>query len=277
MPIVFIFSLQFTDLAKYFRKKYKTPVIYTCHSLVDLETGPKSQKRRRINQQVQLLKVANRIVVPSRWELAKLKKLYPFCAKKTIIIKHGVNALTSKTRAPRSRLLFVGRLVPSKGIEPLLQAIALLKHKNKKVKLHVIGKGNKIYFRRLKLLVKRLNIQSDVRWHGFRKQRQVQKRYASYGAVVMPSILEESFGLVALEALASGVPLIATRSGGLSEIVNSSVAQVIPKAKSRAIASAIEKMWSNPSVTRKRVIAGRKLASRYRWPRIADQYKKLVK
>jgi glycogen synthase len=274
---IHIHSIQFAGLAKWYRKEYSTPIIYTCHSLISLEAGPKRKKRRLVHRQVQLLKAAHRVVVPSRWEFVKLKKLYPFCANKTRIIKHGVHAYTPRARAPRYRLLFVGRLIPSKGIEPLLKAIALLKRRNKKVELHVIGTGSKLYLRHLKSLVRRLGIQAHVQWLGFRRQKQVQKMYASYGAVVMPSILGESFGLVALEALASGVPLIATRSGGLSEIVNNKVAQVLPRVESHAIASAIQSIWNNPAVTRKRVIKGRRLASRYRWPRVAGQYEALFR
>lgn len=270
---IHIHSIDFAGLAEYYRKTHRTPVIYTCHSLVAME--PRSKKsRKRSSRQELLLRISNRIVVPSRWEAGKLKAMYPFCAKKITVIRHGVNVRPMKRRIARNRLLFVGRLIRIKGLEPLLEAIASLKRKDKNVSLHIVGKGSKNYVKRLKSLSEKLDIRSNVRMLGYRSQKKMQTIYGSYGAVVMPS-KTESFGLVALEALAGGVPLVATRSGGLSEFVNGTVAQTIPKVERKAIAEAIEKMWRNPSITDKRVSAGLKLASRFKWPQVARQYKKL--
>ncbi|MGG4036504.1 glycosyltransferase family 4 protein [Paenibacillus cisolokensis] len=272
---IHIHSLQFMKLAQHYQAKYRIPVIYTCHSLVAMETGPKTaSKKRALNDQKLLLKMANRIVVPSHPELTKLRKLYPFYGNKTVVINHGIVLRKSGARAPRHHLLFVGRIVPLKGIKQLLQAIALLKREGKKVKLDIVGTGPKGYTRHLKSLVKKLGISSEVRWIGHCNQKQLQKRYASRGAVVMPS-LQESFGLVALEALASGIPLVSTQAGGLAEFVNSQVAQTIPKVEGPAIAKAIRKMWNYKHTTDQRVAAGRKLASRFQWPHAAEQYQKL--
>jgi glycogen synthase len=272
---VHIHSVSFTFLARQIRNRFRIPLIYTCHSLIALEkTAKTNQRSKMLRRQVQLMKAADRIVVPSHWELSVMKKVYPLLAKKTVVIGHGVTSHPARSRGPLHHLLFVGRLVSSKGIEQLLEAVAILKRKNKKVKLTIIGKGKQRYVNRLKFLCKKWGIHANVNFLGFRKPDQVKKMYASYGAVIMPSTLE-SFGLVALEAMASGVPLAATRSGGLAEIVNGKVAQVIPRVEGKAIAAAIEKMWNNTSLTNRRVKAGRRLASRYQWPRVANQYKKL--
>jgi glycogen(starch) synthase len=266
---IHIHSLPFKNLAKYYRMKHRIPVIYTCHSLVS-----KTVKRKALKHQVQLFKTANKIVVPSRSELAKLKKRYRFCSNKAIAINHGIVLQKSADRRPRHHLLFVGRLVPLKGVKPLLKAMALLKRGRKKFRLTLVGTGPKWYVRHLKAYASKLGVSSEVHWLGYRQQRQVQKMYASYGAVVMPS-LRESFGLVALEALASGIPLVSTRAGGLAEFVNSRVAQTIPTAAGPAIAKAIQNMWNRRTITNRRISAGRKLASRYRWPHAARRYKKL--
>lgn len=275
---IHIHSVQFKNVAKYYQAKHRIPVIYTCHSLIQLEPGPLTRKQQTaITNQVELLKLANKIVVPSRSEKTKLVKLYPFCAKKTVVIYHGiVKRKAAKTRARPHRLLFVGRLVPSKGIMPLLKAIAQIKREGNKVQLDLVGKGASMYMRYLNQQIQRLGISSEVKLLGFREQSQVQKMYSAYGAVVMPS-LQESFGLVALEALASGVPLVSTRSGGLSEFVNSKVAQTIPTVKSHAIAKAIKTMWNDREQTDRRVRAGLKLAARFQWPTAASKYKKLFK
>ncbi|HEX7057187.1 MAG TPA: glycosyltransferase family 4 protein, partial [Bacilli bacterium] len=217
---------------------------------------------------------ANKIVVPSRSQFARLKKLYPFCANKTVVIKHGIVLRKTKAKGPRHHLLYVGRIIPLKGIEKLLIAVSLLKRRGKKVRLDLVGTGPKGYIRHLKALCRKLGISSEIRWIGFCNQAQLQKMYASHGAVVMPS-LQESFGLVALEALANGIPLVSTRAGGLAEFVNSKVAQTIPKVDGSAISKSIQNMWNHKKITDQRVDAGRKLASRFQWPHAARRYKNL--
>ncbi|NIK75372.1 glycosyltransferase involved in cell wall biosynthesis [Paenibacillus castaneae] len=272
---IHIHSLQFVNVATYYQSKLRIPIIYTSHSLVNLEKSTASKRKRlRTNQQALLLKKTNKITVPSRSELVKLKKLYPFVKGKTTIVSHGIVLRKSGARASRRHLLYVGRLVPLKGIEPLLNAISKLKQSGNKVRLDLVGTGSRSYVNHLKALARKLGISSEVRWLGFQSQSKVQKIYATYGAVVMPSS-QESFGLVALEALASGIPLVSTRAGGLAEFVNSSVAQTIPRADSTAIAASIKAMWSNKPLTDKRVAAGRRLASKYQWPQAANRYKKL--
>lgn len=272
---IHIHSLQFMNLAKYFQVRHRIPVVYTCHSLVAMEAGPLTrEKRKMIMYQTQLLKTANKIVVPSRSQLTKLKKMYPFCSKKTVVINHGIVLRKSKARGPRHHLLFVGRIVPSKGIEQLLKAISLLKRQGKKVKLDLVGTGPIGYTRYLKTQSKKLGISPEIRWIGYCNQARVQKMYASHGAVIMPS-LQESFGLVALEALANGIPLVSTRAGGLAEFVNSKVAQTIPKVNGSMISKSIQNMWNQQKITAQRVATGRKLASRFQWPHAAGRYKKL--
>lgn len=274
---IHVHSLQFTNLSKYYKLKHRIPIIYTSHSLVTREKGPASKKKQmRIDQQALLFKKTSMITVPSRSELGKLKKLYPFVAGKTAVVNHGIFLHKSQTRASRKHLLYVGRLVPLKGIEPLLNAISILKQDGNNVRLDLVGTGSKRYVHQLKALARKLGISSEVRWLGFRSQSQVQKMYATYGAVVMPSS-QESFGLVALEALASGIPLVSTRAEGLADFVNSSVAQTIPRADGTAIAASINAMWRNKQLTDKRVAAGRRLASRYQWPQAASRYKKLFR
>jgi len=271
---IHIHSLQFLNLAVYYQVKHRVPFIYTSHSLVAMEKGAASSKKRAMNQQAMLFKKANIITVPSRPELGKLKRLYPFTGKKADIVSHGIVLRKSEKRASRQHLLYVGRLVPMKGLEPLLKAISILKKEGHKVRLDLVGTGPKRYVRRLKALASKLGISSVVHWLGFRDQSMVQKMYATLGAVIMPSS-QESFGLVALEALASGIPLVSTRAGGLSEFVNSNVAQTIPRAEGTAIAASIKAMWGNKRLTDKRISASRLMASRYQWPHVANQYKKL--
>lgn len=273
---IHIHSLQFVDVASYYQSKHRIPIIYTSHSLVSSEKGSAYKiYRLRVNQQISLLRKANMITVPSHPELNKLENLYPFVVGKTAIVNHGIVLRKLEARALRRRqLLYVGRLVPLKGIEALLSAISILKKEGNQVRLDLVGTGSSRYVNQLKALARKLSISAQVRWLGFRSQSAVQRMYATYGAVVMPST-KESFGLVALEALAGGIPLVSTQAGGLAQFVNSSVAQTIPKVDGATIAESIKAMWSNKQLTQMRVVAGRQMAARYQWPQAASRYKEL--
>lgn len=271
---IHIHSVQFTDTAELYKKRKKTPIVYTCHSMVS--PGKDFRSKRLYEKQKKLFRLADSIVVPSRAEQIKLNNRYPFCARKITVIRHGVNVSPLKAHGHSNHLLFVGRVVKDKGIEELIRATAMLARSNDKIRLNIIGTGSSRYLIKLKSLAKRLGISSKVRWLGKQSHEQVQRMYSKYGAVIMPS-RKESFGLVALEALAKGVPLVATRSGGLSDFVNGKVAQVILKVDSIQIARAILQMKKNRTLTERRVRSGRKLAQGMSWSRTSARYLKLFR
>ncbi|WP_052487235.1 glycosyltransferase family 4 protein [Gordoniibacillus kamchatkensis] len=177
-------------------------------------------------------------------------------------------------QAHPNRLLYVGRLTAIKGIEELLGAVSLLKRHKPKVRLAIVGKGGPAYTAKLKRLAGRLRISSNLNWLGKLKPSKVQRLYRSYGAVVVTSRYE-SFGLVALEALSHGVPLVSTRGGGLRSFVSNSNATVIPRAKAASIAAGILRMWRSPQLKRKRIANGLDTARRFGWPQIAARYREL--
>jgi glycosyltransferase involved in cell wall biosynthesis len=272
--LIHVHSVEFAHLARYMQQEYKVPVVYTCHSLVTLESKS-LLKKVMANRQKKLLQTADRIVVPSRWECSQLEKVYSFCTGKITVIENGVNVLeSSQTSTDPHRLLYVGRLVRLKGIEELLQAVAVLAKKQPRIRLDVVGRGPRRYMLYLKVMAHQLGISSKVRWLGYHPPDKVRELYSSYGAVIVPS-RQESFGLVALEALASGVPLVSTRSGGLAQFVNDNVAQIITRVDNGAIVDAIETMWKADQLTKQRVQEGFKAAEPYAWSIIAGRYLEL--
>ncbi|KIL40540.1 hypothetical protein SD70_12325 [Gordoniibacillus kamchatkensis] len=276
--LIHIHSVEFTPLAAYYKKTYNVPVVYTCHSLVRLEK--KSPLRERVaKRQERLLETSDRIVVPSEWEREQMEDIYPFARGKVEVIHNGVRIaeaaeVSSSSSKSEKRLLFVGRLIPSKGIEELLHAVALLRRKHPAISLDIVGTGSESYMDFLKTKAAKLGIARQVRWLGYMDPDKVQKLYKSYGAVVVPSRLE-SFGLVALEAMANGVPLVSTCSGGLSDFVNKDVAEIIPKVETVRIAAAVKRMWKKKDLTRLRVEEGLKTAANFEWAEISKQYQQL--
>lgn len=271
--VIHIHSLQYVPLIKHFKMIANIPVIYTCHSLV-LRRGKNRVFTPR--RQAHLLRSADHIVVPSGAEHAKLVRKYPFCAAKTTTIAHGVKGSEDNTPdAPKYHLLYAGRLVHRKGLEQLIDALAILKTEYPQAQLYIIGTGTAPYVRELKQRAIRTGVSRAVHWLGKYEHERLQAAYRHYGAVVMPS-RSESFGLVALEALAHGVPLTATQAGGLRHFVTSEVAQVIPRADGQSISDAIITMWRSPITTKHRVEAGRVLAGKYQWPHVAVKYAELL-
>lgn len=271
--VLHIHSLQFTEFAILLQKTWHVPVVYTCHSLVALEK--KSILRDpMVKRQERLLQHADLVVVPSAWQRRQLVSMYPHCSGKLHMIENGVDVHQAGGEVSPKRLLYVGRLTPLKGIAELLHAVALLQRIEPDVTLDIVGTGPAQYTARLRAIVKRHNIADRVRWLGFKSWDSVQSLYERYGAVIVPS-RQESFGLVALEALAHGVPLVATQNGGLSEFVSLEVAFVIPEVTGKAIARTIDKMWRREERREQHVQEGLRLAKRFAWAEMSARYREL--
>ncbi|MFC5406179.1 glycosyltransferase family 4 protein [Cohnella soli] len=264
--IVHVHSTEFANTAQKAKVQFRVPIVYSCHSLLSRGVNSPSGK---------LFRIAKKIIVPSNWQVRAINKRYPRKAFRSVaVIPHGVKPNLMKKKGSSNQLLYVGRLIPSKGLEPLIRAIALLSKKHSRVHLTIVGSGRTSYQRKLKTLARQLGVAKRIRWIKRMPNGTVQRMYASYGAVIIPS-KTESFCLVALEAMANGVPLISTLSGGLKEFVNEQNAQIIRAVESVSIAQVIKTFWSNPTRRRKRITNARSTASRFRWPTIAKRYKSL--
>jgi glycogen synthase len=270
--VIHVHSLEFAAVALWYKRQTRIPVVYTCHSLV---SGRKKESRRKKTQTL-LMRHADRIAVPSDWLKRTIRRQYPAARSKLSVIPHGVKSVSNRSKAAPHRLLFVGRLIKNKGIEPLIRSISLLTARNKQVRLTVIGKGSPRYQRRLRAVARKHGVSSKIRWLGYLPHGTVQRLYSSYGAVVVPS-RKETFCMVALEAMANGIPLVSTRSGGLKEFVNGRNAQIIRTVSSHGISRAIAAMWQDPVRTRQRTAMAKRVAKRYSWRQRALQYKTLLK
>jgi glycosyltransferase involved in cell wall biosynthesis len=112
------------------------------------------------------------------------------------------------------RIGFLGRLEPAKGVEQLLIAVEELSRGN--WELHVAGSGA----REVECGLRARFVDPRIRFHGFVDRDEFLKKI---DVLVVPSLSHETFGLVAIEAFAAGVPVIASRRGGLAEVVTDGV------------------------------------------------------
>lgn len=127
---------------------------------------------------------------------------------------------------------FAGRLTKEKGILELIKAVKNIKT-DKRVKLLIVGsqwygkiEQNKYFSELLKEIE---SIKDRVIFTGYIKNEDMPYIYNSMDIIAIPSLCEEAFGCVALEAMAMGIPIVATKSGGLSEIITDKNGFVIEK------------------------------------------------
>lgn len=131
-------------------------------------------------------------------------------------------------RSGELRLLYVGRLLEWKGLHIALQAAYLVRQSHAGPRLTVIGEGPAR--KRLESLSRKLGLQDVVCWLGWLPQAALTEHYAAADVLLFPS-LRDSGGMVVLEALGHGVPVISTDLGGPGLIVNETCGRAIATAR----------------------------------------------
>lgn len=184
----------------------------------------------RIKSEKEIIKDCHRIIAPTEREKDYLINYYNASPETISIIPCGVNLdifrIIEKEIARNSLgfngegiILFVGRIVPIKGIDKLFMALNHLEN-IERLRLLVIGgdKNCQDEVNRLRRLSKSLKIESSVTFLGLVEQEKLPYFYSAADVCVFPSHYE-SFGLVALESLACGTPVVATDVGGIRSVV----------------------------------------------------------
>ncbi len=133
---------------------------------------------------------------------------------------------------------FAGRLVPEKGVLPLLQAFTLARRRIPEARLAILGDGPERP--QLEREAVRLGVADAVRFGGHLDRKPMERALASAWVQVVPSLWAEPFGLVAAEAAMRGTAVIATRSGGLEEIVrDGTTGTLVPPGDVAALAESL--------------------------------------
>jgi glycosyltransferase involved in cell wall biosynthesis len=215
-----------TDLAIIFARLRRKPVVVTYHN--DAETHIWGRLGRLANYFYAFaasvaLSLAT-VVVCTTGSYASTSRSLRFCGQKLKVIPPGVNADAFKHIDPHGpdvdpkKLLFVGQLKEYKGVHVLLETLANLHRDGHKVKLDVVGTGPES--RRLKTMAEDLALDGHVSFRGNVEEHELPSLYANCKAFVLPSLnRREAFGLVLLDALAAGKPIVATELPGVKEVV----------------------------------------------------------
>jgi len=185
--------------------------------------------------------------------------------KDTRIIYHGIDAkqyLLSESHTSEEgacKLLYAGRVSPEKGVRIIIEAISTLTQKGYEgFSLSIVGGGSSDYVSELQRLVEENKLKQRIKFWGMQPREEVKDFFQNHDIFIFSSIWEEPFGIVILEAMASGMSVIGTAVGGSKEIlVDGENALVYPPRDSEALAEAIYKL-ANDAELRKRL--GKKAA-----------------
>jgi D-inositol-3-phosphate glycosyltransferase len=288
-------------VARELRQRWGAPILHMFHTLGKMKNvvAQRLEERetgRRIDVETEIIQFADGLIAPTPVEEEQLVQLYGADPSHIHVISPGVDTerfhpipqAHAKERialCPDCRLiLFVGRIEPLKGIDNLLRAIALVVARRPELReqLHVpIVGGDADRIReddemvRLQELREELGIVDIVTFLGARDQDTLQYYYSAAEMVVMPSDYE-SFGMVALEAMACGTPVIASNVGGLSFLVrHGRTGYRVPARDPKALAAKITRLLTNEGLRRRIGQRAACWAESYAWPRIAGRIEAL--
>ena len=171
---------------------------------------------------------------------------------------------------PRPYILALGRHVPQKGFDVLLRAMSLLIKREHPCDLILAGDG--MEHAALKRLADQLSLGDHVIFPGRVDHPTALRLFAGCELFVLPS-RHEPFGIVNLEAMAAGKPVVATRVGGVPEIVvEGENGLLVAPEDPEALAEAIGRLLDDEALRRRLGVTGRAKAQRFSWTAIADEY-----
>jgi len=163
---------------------------------------------------------------------------------------------------PGPRVLFVGRLHRQKGVGVLLEAAARMRCP---AQLLLVGDGPERM--QLRRAARRLGLDGRVHMTGFVPHRAVPAAMRHADVLVLPSLYEE-LGSVLLEAMQAGIPVVASRTGGIPDAVGDAAA-LVPARDAAALAAAIDDVLTDRALAGRLVAAGRERARRFDWSALA--------
>jgi len=235
----------------------------------------------RIETERDLARICHHIISPTEKEKDELIQHYGSSPERISVVPCGVNLeLFQPVDKEIARqevgfgndkiILFVGRIEPLKGIERLLKAIPYLQNRQGK-RLVIIGGGERSQYEieRLKRLSYELHIEDSVTFLGPVKHERMPYFYSAADACVIPSYYE-SFGLVALESLACGTPVVATDVGAFKSIIRQGeTGYVVTDNEPHHLAEKIDLLLSRPGSDKSSTLLIRTSVNKFSWENIA--------
>lgn len=266
---------------------YFRPFMVTVHDL----TLSQFRYRGRFSQLAysltfkNVIKKAKKIITVSNFVRSQLKSSFNISSRKIATVYNGIeenfqpvtNSLSlkkvaQKYKIPGPYLLYLGQLYPHKNLERLIEAFNLLRQdphlEIKGTKLVLAGPLNR-FFPPLRELVKKLDLEEEVIFTGFVDDDDLPALISGAKAFVFPS-LSEGFGIPGLEAMACGVPVVASDASSLPEILSESALYFNPF-NVEEMAEKIKEVLLNKSFREKLIKKGFARAKEFSWSKTARE------
>ncbi|MGO0061422.1 glycosyltransferase family 4 protein [Brevibacillus fluminis] len=262
----------------------ETPLILSLHSLTFMD-------RLEESQQQEILQQTSAVVCNSQFITHYYQQRFPQHRSKLTCIYLGVDLDQFRPPQPlrkqkeRARhqventynILYVGRVIPMKGIHILIAAAGIVRRMHEHTRLVIVGECTPGYRKELEKEAD----EKGVRLTFIRKMspKRVHRAYWLGDCLVCPTQFQEAFGLVNVEAMACGLPVIASNRGGIPEIIHSENGILIDEADSpERFANAIDLLITSPAL-RDELVERASITVRlaFSWDKTAHHYRLLYK
>ncbi len=269
---------------------YRRPAVVTLHDLTRFVFAGQ-RRQSRIHQWAYervfhaTVRHATHIIAVSAFTKDELIRRFPGTAPKVSVIAEGVeerfvagnreSAATSRDQEVLHRmkvstpfLLYVGLWMRHKNLPGLIEAFRILRERRYRGSLVLTGEGRP-WDEDVRALAQRAGVADHIRLPGLVDDDQLALLYRAADVLVVPSFVE-GFGLPALEAMASGTPVVATRAGSLPEVLSDAALYADPN-RPGDIAASIARILGNPALRDDVRARGRARAAQFSWERCARE------
>ena len=202
----------------------------------------------------------------------RLLAVAPQAAPCCHLIPHGIElrawpyqVRTGPITGSALRLLYVGRFIPKKGVDILLQAVARLQAADRRVILTLVGAGPEAG--NLECVVRRVGLADQVRFRGVLPREQVRDALTRADVLVVPSVTaadgdRDGLPNVVLEAMACGTPVVGTTAGSLEDALGDETGWLCRPGDAAALAAVLARVWEDPAATCGKCSAARAVVER---------------
>lgn len=280
-----IIHCQHLWIAPYCASKLNVPYVVTAHG-TDIKGFCRDERYHKYA--IEGAKEAAAVITISKQVDADVEKYYGVESSRRRLILNGFDeAIFRPIDIERAEVLrglnlntdydyvvsFVGKLTDFKGVDVLIRAAKIYSQEIQNVITLIVGNGEK--YDELVKLRDDLDVK-NVYFLGHRDQEVVAEIYSIADVSVVPS-RNEPFGLVAIEALACGTPVVATNQGGLVDFIDESIGSLVPVEDDIALSEAIAAEILSPNKHERRRMAASKALEYFSWSRVVDDVISLYK